>query len=71
MSVPGAEHPDKIANIVKGEGALEGMRALYGGFLQGRSGVKWHDEDMSVKRGGWDRKGRGEEMLEVSHIFVT
>jgi hypothetical protein len=33
MSVPGAEHPDKIANIVKGKGALEGMRSLYGGFL--------------------------------------
>ena len=33
MSVPGAENPDKVRNIVSGEGAREGMRGLYGGKM--------------------------------------
>ena len=34
MSVPGAENPDKVKNIVSGQGAREGMRGIYGGMLR-------------------------------------
>ncbi|WRT64727.1 uncharacterized protein IL334_001661 [Kwoniella shivajii] len=33
MSVPGAENPEKVRNIVRGEGAREGFRHMYGPFL--------------------------------------
>lgn len=50
MSVPGAENPEKVKNIVKGEGALEGFRAMYGGLLSGMKEVRWDETsgDLSV-----------------------
>jgi hypothetical protein len=68
MSVPGAEHPDKVANIVKGKGALEGMRGLYGQFL-GRAelGVEWDEGAEELEEGReWNWRGTGEEVLRVS-----
>jgi translocator assembly and maintenance protein 41 len=41
MSVPGAENPEKVRNIVRGEGAVEGFRAMYGGLLREMDEVKW------------------------------
>jgi len=76
MSVPGAEHPDKIANIVKGKGALEGMRGLYGEFFEdGNLGLTWdvRAEEVGTGRqvekgnqGGWEWRGSGEGLLRVS-----
>jgi translocator assembly and maintenance protein 41 len=54
MSVPGAENPEKVRNIVRGEGALEGFRAMYGSLLEG----------MVVQ--GYEWKGDGEGMMTVS-----
>ncbi|KAL7420032.1 Mitochondrial translocator assembly and maintenance protein 41 [Cryptotrichosporon argae] len=33
MAVPGAENPEKVRNIVRGEGARDGLRAIYGGLV--------------------------------------
>jgi translocator assembly and maintenance protein 41 len=57
MSVPGAENPEKVKNIVRGEGALEGFRVMYGDLLA------------EIKEVTWDGKagdGNGENMLSVS-----
>lgn len=54
MSVPGAENPEKVRNIVRGEGALEGFRAMYGSLLEG------------TEVEGYEWKGDGEEMMTVS-----
>jgi len=59
MSVPGAENPEKVRNIVRGEGALEGFRAMYGSLLEG----------MEVE--GYEWRGDGEEMMSVSTSQVT
>lgn len=50
MSVPGAENPEKVRNIVRGEGALDGFRAMYGGHLRDIEEVEWVQgrEEMSV-----------------------
>jgi hypothetical protein len=66
MSVPGAEHPDKVANIVKGQGALEGMRGLYGDYIP-HLGVGW-SEGMRGDKEGWAWKGKGEEKMKVSYV---
>lgn len=61
MSIPGAENPEKVRNIVRGQGALEGFRAMYGDLLRGESGVTWAEEK------GWEGewKGSGDEVLVV------
>lgn len=71
MSVPGAEHPDKVANIVKGKGALEGMRGLYGQFMgRGELALVWDRGEKRVEEPevgkGWTWRGTGEEVLRVS-----
>lgn len=59
MSVPGAENPEKVRNIVRGEGALEGFRAMYGPLLKGTEvGVP------QSEKGVW--AGNGEEIMKVS-----
>lgn len=68
MSVPGAENPDKVANIVKGKGALEGMRRLYGGYLKD-SGVSWDGVDMEHE--SWEWRGNGEEYVKVSSYAIV
>ncbi|EIW71241.1 hypothetical protein TREMEDRAFT_16117, partial [Tremella mesenterica DSM 1558] len=57
MSVPGAENPEKVKNIVRGEGVLDGFRKLYGRHLAKMS-LEWENEK-SYK--GW--RGMGEEGL--------
>jgi len=42
MSIPGAENPEKVRNIVRGEGALEGFRVMYGDLL---SAVHWEGRE--------------------------
>lgn len=61
MSIPGAENPEKVRNIVRGQGALEGFRAMYGDLLRGESGVIWAEE--KKWEGEW--KGSGDEVLVV------
>ncbi|TXT08947.1 hypothetical protein VHUM_02421 [Vanrija humicola] len=63
MSVPGAENPEKVKNIVRGEGVLDGFRALYGPHLATGVGLRYAgDKDGSTKE--W--RGHGEALLEVS-----
>lgn len=64
MSVPGAENPEKVKNIVKGEGAREGFRRDYGGLLR-RLGISWEGEEKGGKK-EWEWKGNGEDMMIVS-----
>ncbi|KIR26446.1 mitochondrial matrix protein import protein [Cryptococcus deuterogattii 99/473] len=61
MSVPGAENPEKVKNIVKGEGAREGFRRDYGGLLR-RLGISWEGEEKGGKK-EWEWKGNGEDMM--------
>ncbi|OWZ33143.1 mitochondrial matrix protein import protein [Cryptococcus neoformans c45] len=61
MSVPGAENPEKVRNIVRGEGAREGFREVYGALLRGL-GIRWKGKDKGDKE-GWEWKGNGEEMM--------
>jgi translocator assembly and maintenance protein 41 len=58
MSIPGAENPEKVRNIVRGEGALEGFRVMYGDLL---SAVEWEGRE----KGEWEWKGDGDEYLIV------
>ncbi|WVQ75992.1 hypothetical protein IAR50_005628 [Cryptococcus sp. DSM 104548] len=63
MRVPGGENPGKVGNIVRGPGAREGFREMYGTFLErGDLGVKWADEEKE----GWAWKGAGEKELVQS-----
>ncbi|WWD21524.1 hypothetical protein CI109_106010 [Kwoniella shandongensis] len=63
MSVPGAENPDKVKNIVKGDGAREGFRAMYGPFLTDL-GLSWEiQEEKSDVDAEWVWKGEGEEVI--------
>lgn len=48
MSVPGAENPEKVKNIVRGEGALEGFRVMYGSLLSEIKDVKSEEKDGEV-----------------------
>ena len=62
MSIPGAENPEKVRNIVRGEGALEGFRVMYGDLL---SAVEWEGREEAE----WEWKGDGDEYLVV-RIFL-
>lgn len=62
--MPGAENPEKVRNIVRGEGARNGFREVYGGLLKGL-GIRWEGGE----KGGeetWEWKGNGEEVMVVS-----
>ena len=68
MSVPGAENPDKVKNIVRGPGVLDGFRRLYEGAIMGVAGLRWHAYRKEIP---WVWKGEGEEMLVVSELSLT
>lgn len=59
MSVPGAENPDKVKNIVRGPGNLQGFRDLYGDLLAGNDELRFEKETMG--QGG----AEGERMMRV------
>ena len=63
MTVPGAENPEKVKNIVRGPGVLEGFRKLYGESMRNVPGLRWRQ---GGKGGEWVWKGQGEELLVVS-----
>lgn len=65
MSVPGAENPEKVKNIVRGEGVLEGFRGLYEGSMKEVPGLRWEGQE---KGGQWNWTGRGEELLAVIQL---
>jgi hypothetical protein len=50
MSVPGAENPDKVRNIVAGQGAREGMRGMYGELVK-ELGVRYEGEASGGEKG--------------------
>jgi translocator assembly and maintenance protein 41 len=58
MSIPGAENPEKVRNIVRGEGALGGFRVMYGDLL---TSLQWEGQE----KGEWEWKGEGDEYLIV------
>jgi translocator assembly and maintenance protein 41 len=62
MSVPGAENPEKVKNIVRGEGVLDGFRALYGPHLATAVGLRWAGDKRGLARVEGPRRGvaRGE-----------
>ena len=53
MSVPGAENPDKVKNIVSGPGSLVAFRELYADPLGRIEGLEWN----SVKDARGDESG--------------
>jgi len=64
MSIPGAENPEKVRNIVRGEGALEGFRVMYGDLLMA---VEWEGRE----KGEWEWKGDGDEYLVVRILLPS
>ncbi len=71
MSVPGAENPEKVKNIVRGPGVLENFRRLYGAALEEVPTLAWQDDapEKHARDRKWSWKGQGEEMLVVSVLF--
>ncbi|WVR04672.1 hypothetical protein IAU60_001683 [Kwoniella sp. DSM 27419] len=61
MSVPGAENPEKVKNIVRGPGAREGFREMYGPYLK-EAGVSW---EQGEKGDGWRGEGEGKMTQSV------
>lgn len=64
MSVPGAENPQKVKNIVRGDGNLQGFRELYGPFIKKGHNLAWSDSAEQGEK--WEWKGEGEAKLKVS-----
>ncbi|BEJ12877.1 hypothetical protein CspHIS471_0300510 [Cutaneotrichosporon sp. HIS471] len=71
MSVPGAENPDKVRNIVRGPGVLGAFRGLYAPHVAG-VGLRWADQqrpeepEEAEKAGeaeGLEWRGAGERAL--------
>ncbi|WWD00626.1 hypothetical protein V866_007561 [Kwoniella sp. B9012] len=60
MGIPGGENPQKIRNIVRGPGAREGFRAMYGKYFE-EKGVRWVEGEKNVEGEVW--KGDGEGLL--------
>lgn len=70
MSVPGAENPEKVKNIVRGEGVLEGFREMYGSLVQEVKGLEWAEAngvivDKREAHSSWVWRGKGEVELKV------
>ncbi|WVN89402.1 uncharacterized protein L203_104625 [Cryptococcus depauperatus CBS 7841] len=72
MSIPGAENPEKVRNIVQGPGARQGFRELYGGLLRQKR-VRRKGKD-----GEWEWEGNGEakftqptDMEHLCHLVST
>ena len=75
MSVPGAENPEKVKNIVRGEGVREGLRGMYGHLMEeigslrwdeGRSGEKEDTVAPGQRQMEWVWRGDGSDHLIVS-----
>ena len=58
----GAENPDKVKNIVRGPGALEGFREKYGPLL---AKMKFGFEGQGSPKGAPELIGAGEMILKV------
>ncbi|WVW78409.1 hypothetical protein I302_100363 [Kwoniella bestiolae CBS 10118] len=59
MNIPGGENPQKIKNIVRGPGAREGFRGMYGPYLA-EMGVRWVDgEKDGYVSGQWRGDSEG------------
>ncbi|WVF69754.1 hypothetical protein IAT40_004533 [Kwoniella sp. CBS 6097] len=59
MSVPGAENPEKVKNIVRGPGAREGFREMYAPFFE-EMGVEVIGEKAGTEGAGkWQDDGEG------------
>ena len=65
MSIPGAENPEKVRNIVRGQGALEGFRAMYGDLLED---LQWEGGQKDSKS-AW--RGSGDEHLVVCPLLCA
>ena len=61
MSVPGAENPEKVKNIVRGEGQLQAFRQLYADAVED-VGLQWA-EYSTLDRRKWS--GAGEQLISV------
>lgn len=64
MSVPGAENPQKVKNIVRGDGNLQGFRELYAPFIKKGHNLAWSDGAEQGEK--WEWRGQGEAKLNVS-----
>ncbi|CAK9782480.1 mitochondrial matrix Mmp37 [Cutaneotrichosporon oleaginosum] len=65
MSVPGAENPEKVRNIVRGPGVLGAFRGLYAPHVGG-VGLRWADtaaQAPSTTDEGLEWRGTGENTL--------
>ncbi|OCF76975.1 hypothetical protein I204_02684 [Kwoniella mangroviensis CBS 8886] len=58
MGIPGGENPQKIRNIVRGPGAREGFRDMYGRYLE-EKGVRWVEGEKNVEGEVWTGDGEG------------
>jgi translocator assembly and maintenance protein 41 len=68
MSIPGAENPEKVRNIVRGQGSLDGFRVMYGDLL---IGLHWEGDRGEKRVGEWKWNGEGDEYLIVSPVQST
>jgi translocator assembly and maintenance protein 41 len=66
MSVPGAENPEKVKNIVRGPGNLAGFRDLYRPILEEMGGLQWVNGGAITH---WE--GAGEGMVVVRHRLAV
>ncbi|WWC86869.1 uncharacterized protein L201_001748 [Kwoniella dendrophila CBS 6074] len=62
MSIPGGENPEKVKNIVKGPGARDGFRSMYGAYLN-EKGVSWVNGEKEVYVNGQNWIGDGDGLL--------
>jgi translocator assembly and maintenance protein 41 len=63
MSVPGAENPEKVRNIVRGPGVLGAFRGLYSPHVGG-AGLRWAESvGQPTETEGLEWRGAGEDTL--------
>jgi mitochondrial translocator assembly and maintenance protein 41 len=67
MNFPGAENPEKVKNIVRGEGQLEAFRELYKDVISEIDALSWAGEE---KMGLRNWRGNGAETLVVRFEIV-
>lgn len=67
MSVPGAENPEKVKNIVRGDGNLQGFRDLYRDVICSLNLLRWENGSRGLVGEVWE--GSGEEVISVSVSF--
>ena len=69
MSVPGAENPQKVRNIVRGQGNLQGFRTLYDRAIKTTKGLRWEGTEKWEEK--WEWRGHGDEMMIVSNDIMN